>query len=120
MKRPRSTSTVAPSPGQPPSTGPATTPEATPVPPPLWRETAPIVAAVLAALDVVETAPRSGPAAKAYRSVLRREGEAAVALGGPEAMAAVLQQILKVEPEKAKTRRVILGMAWSDLPGWRS
>ena len=49
---------------------------------PTWREVAPIVSALVATLEAIETGPKAGPAMRAHRSAMRRQGSAAAALGG--------------------------------------
>ena len=116
MKRPFTTSLASPPPGQPqePKAEPA---EALP-PPATWRETAPIVAALGAILSAMESGPKVGPAVKAYRSAIRRHGQDAAAIGGSDAMEAVLRQVVDAAPDQAG-REAALTEAWAGLPGWR-
>ena len=87
--------------------------------PATWRETAPIVAALGAVLSAMESGPKAGPAVKAYRSAIRRHGQKAAAIGGPEAMQAVLRQVVDAAPDQAG-REAALTEAWTGLPGWRA
>jgi hypothetical protein len=115
MKRPLTTSFAAP----PPSPTAPAEPDAPPTPPaPTWREVAPIVAALIGTLESIETGPKAGPAMKAHRSALRRQGQAAAALGGPEAMAAVLEQVGGADALRADRRLAIVREAWAGLPDW--
>ena len=84
-----------------------------------WRETAPIVAALEAILTAMESGPKAGPAVKAYRSAIRRHGQEAAAIGGPEAMEAVLRQVVEAAPDQAGREAALTG-AWVGLPGWRT
>jgi hypothetical protein len=112
MKRPLTTGFTVP----PPSGPQPVAPENPPVP--TWREVAPIVAALVAVLEAIETGPKAGPAMKAHRSAMRRQGEAAAALGGPEAMAAVLKQVAGTDPLRAERRLAFIREAWTGLSGW--
>jgi hypothetical protein len=114
MKRPLTTSFSAPA--------PTLTPQAEPEQPATvtWREAAPIVSAVITTLEAIETGPKAGPAMRAHRSAMRRQGEAAAALGGPEAMEAVLHQVSEVDPARAEQRLAIIREAWTGLPGSHS
>lgn len=116
MKRPLTTSLASPPPDQPqePKAEPA---EASP-PPATWRETAPIVAALGAILSAMESGPKVGPAVKAYRSAIRRHGQDAAAIGGSDAMEAVLRRVVDAAPDQAG-REAALTDAWAGLPGWR-
>lgn len=111
MIRPRTThSTASP-------TGASAEPD-----PPLsanWRDIAPIVAALVAILGAMESGPKVGPAVKAYRSAIRRQGQEAAASGGSEAMEAVLRQVVEAAPDQAE-REATITTAWAGLPGWRS
>lgn len=112
MKRPLTTSPAAP---------PLSQLEQPEMPTTLpWRETAPIVAALIAALNIMEASPKAGPAMKAHRSTIRRQGEAAAAVGGPEAMEAVLRQAAETVPDRAERWQKIIVEAWAGLPGWRA
>ena len=113
MKRPLTTN-FAPPPSEPPQVEPEQPSTAT------WREAAPIVASLIATLEAIETGPKAGPARKAHRSSMRRQGEAAAALGGFEAMEAVLQKVGGIDPSRAEQRRTLISEAWTGLPGWRS
>ena len=113
MKRSRSTSFAAP----PPASAPDTQPDQPTVP--SWRELAPVVAALIVALDAMEAGPKAGPALKAHRSALRRQGQAAAAIGGTEAMEVALHQVAEADLARAETRTRLISEAWSDLPGWR-
>src|SRR5947209_4643028 len=110
MKRPLTTSFSAPAPSQAPqaeSEQPAA---------PSWREVAPIVAALVMTLEAIETGPKAGPVMKAHRSAMRRQGEAAAALGGSEAMEAVLHQVVEANPNRGEQRLAFLREAWTGLP----
>ena len=113
MKRPLTTNFAAP----PPSSARQVEPEQ-PLKP-TWREVAPIVSALATILEAVETGPKAGPAMRAHRSALRRQGQAAAALGGSEAMEAVLHQVGEVDPARADQRLALIREAWTGLPGWR-
>ena len=121
MKRPLTTSFAAPAPGRAPqieTTQVETTEvETAHTPAPSWRAVAPIVAALIAMLEAIETGPRAGPAMKAHRSAVRRQGEAAAALGGGEAMDAVLHQVAAVDPGRAEHRLAFIREAWTGLSG---
>lgn len=114
MKRPLTTSSAAP----PPSQAPKAEPEQPAAP--SWREVAPIAAALVTTLEAIETGPKAGPAMKAHRSAIRRQGEAAAALGGSEAMEAVLHQVAEADPARAEQRLALIREAWTELPEWRS
>lgn len=103
------------------SAAPAASAPAEPLPPApqTWRETAPIAAALGAILRTMESGPKVGPALKAYRSALRRHGEEAAAIGGSDAMEAVLRQVVEAAPDQAG-REAALTEAWAGLSGWRS
>ncbi|MGH1570465.1 hypothetical protein ACRAWG_07040 [Methylobacterium sp. P31] len=111
MKRPLTTSFAAP----PPSRTSQVVPEQTPVP--TWCEVAPIVSALVTTLEAIESGPKAGPAMRAYRSAMRSQGEAAAALGGTEAMEAVLQQVADVDPTRAERRLAFVREAWAGLSG---
>ena len=113
MKRPLTTDFAAP----PASRTPQAEPE--PPPAPTWREVAPIVSARVTTLEAIESGPKAGPAMRAHRSAMRRQGEAAAALGGSEAMDAVLHQVAEVDPARSERRLALLREAWTGLPGWR-
>lgn len=113
MKRPRTTSFAAPPPDQPQDTGSDQSAV------PSWRELAPIVAALIVVLVVMEASPRAGPALKAHRATIRQQGKAAAAIGGTEAMEAALRQVAEADPRRAEHRTRVITEAWSDLPGWR-
>lgn len=116
MKRPFTTSLALPPPDQPHA------PKAEPAdgaPPPSRRETAPIAAALIAILSAMESGPKAGPAVKAYRSPIRRQGQDAAAIGGPDTMETVLRQVVEAAPDQAG-REAALADAWAGLPGWRS
>ncbi|MCJ2054741.1 hypothetical protein [Methylobacterium sp. J-070] len=113
MKRPLTTSfPVPPNPDPEPQAGPG------PAPTSSWREVAPIVAALIATLAAIESGPKAGPAMRAHRSALRRQGEAATLLGGSDAMAAVLAQVADTDPARAAGRLDLIRDAWAGLPGW--
>lgn len=114
MKRPRTTSFAEPAPSRDGAADPP------PPPAPTWREVAPIVATLIATLEAIETGPKAGPAMRAHRSAMRRQGEAAVALGGPEALDAVLHQIAAADPARSDARCARVRDAWSGLPDPRA
>ena len=116
MARSRTTSPAAPPPG---ATVKPPRPEPQPQAPPQFREAAPIVASLVAILNAIETGPKAGPALKAYRSAMRRQGEAAAAIGGGDAMEAVLLQVAEAAPDRAEQRRRVVADAWIGLPEWR-
>ncbi len=101
-----------------PSQAPRTEPEQPS--PPTWREVAPIVAALVATLEAIEIGPKAGPAMRVHRSALRRQGEAAAALGGPEVMDAVLHQVAEVDQARSERRLAFVREAWVGLPGLRA
>ena len=111
MKRPLTTNFAAPA--------PSSAPELDPSPAPSWREAAPIVAALITTLEAIEAGPKAGPAMRAHRSAMRRQGEAAAALGGSEAMRDVLEQVAQIDPARAAQRLEYVREAWTDLPAWR-
>jgi hypothetical protein len=111
LKRPLTTSFSAP-----PAPEPPTAPERPPVP--SWREVAPVVAALVMTLEAIEAGPKAGPAMRAHRSALRRQGEAAAALGGTDAMDAALHQVADADPARAAQRLAFIRDAWTGLPGW--
>lgn len=117
IKRPLTTSLAVPPPDQ--SQVPKAEPAKEAPSPPSWRETAPIAAALGAILSAMESGPKVGPALKAYRSAIRRQGQEAATLGGPDAMEAVLRPVVEAAPDQA-VREVALTEAWAELPGWRS
>ncbi len=84
-----------------------------------WRDTAPIVAALISILSAMESGPKAGPAVKAYRSAIRRQGQEAATIGGSDAMETVLRQVVEAAPDQAE-REATLAEAWTGLPGWRS
>lgn len=84
-----------------------------------WRDLAPIVSALLVTLEIMEVSHKAGPALKAHRSTLRRQGEAAARLGGAEAMEAALRQVAEANPARAEGRDAIIREAWAGLPGWQ-
>ena len=47
----------------------------------------------------MESGPKAGPAVKAYRSAIRRQGQNAAAIGGRDAMEAVLRQVVDAAPD---------------------
>ncbi|GJE14790.1 hypothetical protein [Methylobacterium longum] len=114
MKRPLITSFSAPTPSQEPR--PALQQPTVQS----WREVAPIVATLITTLEAVETGPKAGPAMKAHRSAMRRQGSAAAALGGSESMEAVLHQVAEVDLDRAEQRLAFVREAWTGLPGWCS
>ena len=111
MKRPLTTSFSAP-----PDPEPPTAPERPPTP--SWREIAPIVAALVTILEAIESGPKAGPAMRAHRSALRRQGEAAAVLGGTDALETAVQQVADAEPARAAPRLDLIRDAWAGLPGW--
>lgn len=111
MKRPRTTSFA-----MTPSHAPQVELEQQPAP--TWREVAPIVASLIATLEAIETGPKAGPVMKAHRSAIRRQGETAAALGGPEALSAVLHQVVEADSNRAERRLAFIREAWVGLPGW--
>lgn len=112
MKRPLTTSFSA--------TAPSQAPQPEPEPPPVstWRDVAPIVSALIITLEAIETGPKAGPAMRAHRAAMRRQGTAAAALGGSQAMEAVLHQVGGVDPTRADQRLALVREAWTGLPGW--
>ena len=114
MKRPLTTSFSAPAPSQAPQAEPGQPPT------PTWCEVAPIVSSLVITLKAIETGPKAGPAMRAHRSAMRRQGEAAAALGGHEAMEAVLHQVGEVDHARADQRLALIREAWTGLSGWRS
>lgn len=116
MKRPLTTSLAVPPPDQPqtPKAGPA---DGSPLS--SWREAAPIAAALIAILSAIESGPKVGPAVKAFRSAIRRQGREATTIGGPDAMETVLRQVVETAPDQAE-REATVAEAWTGLPGWRS
>lgn len=111
MKRSRMTSFAAPAQSQVPQAEPEQAPTTR-------HEVVPIVAALIATLDAIETGPKAGPAMRVHRSDLRRHGEAAAALGGARALRAVLDQIAEVDPARAERRLTFIREAWAGLSGW--
>lgn len=75
-------------------------------------------ASVLALIAAVEGLPDGSPAAAAYRSALRRKGEA-LAAAGPAALGDVLARVRASAVDLAETREAILDTAWSGLSGWQ-
>jgi hypothetical protein len=110
LKRPLTTSFSAP-----PNPEPPAAPERPSVP--SWREVAPIVAALVTILEAIESGPKAGPAMRAHRSSLRRQGEAAAALGGADALETALQQVAVADPARAALRLDLVRDAWTGLPG---
>ncbi|KAA0122859.1 hypothetical protein CIW48_15570 [Methylobacterium sp. P1-11] len=110
MKRPLTTNFALP----PPSQVPQAEPEQPPIP--TWREVAPVVSALVTTMEAIETGPKAGPAMKAHRSAMRRQGEAAAALRGSEAMEAVLRQVAEADPARAERRITFICEAWTGLP----
>jgi hypothetical protein len=110
MKRPLTTSFSAPPPAQaePPEPAPAAA---------SWRDVAPFAAALLATLEAIEAGPKAGPAMRAHRSAMRRQGEAAAALGGSGALEAVLNQVAEADAARAAQRLALIHEAWTGLPG---
>ncbi|GJD43982.1 hypothetical protein AFCDBAGC_1844 [Methylobacterium cerastii] len=113
MKRPLTTNFTAP------PLKPADVPEPEVPLPATWRETAAIVVALGAILSAMESGPKVGPAVKAYRSAIRRHGQEAAAIGGSDAMEAVLRQVVDAAPDQIG-REAVLTEAWAGLPGWRT
>lgn len=112
MKRPLTTSLSAPPLEQ------AEARESEASKPANWRDTAHIVAALISILSAMESGPKAGPAVKAYRSAIRRQGQEAAAIGGGDAMEAVLRQVVDAAPDQAN-REAALVEAWAGLPSWR-
>ncbi|MEE7448462.1 hypothetical protein MRF4_11855 [Methylobacterium radiotolerans] len=56
-------------------------------------------------------------AGRATRSAMRRQGEAAAALGGSEALEAVLHQVAEADAARAERRLALVREAWTGLPG---
>jgi hypothetical protein len=110
MKRPHTTGHL----GVPPPQDDPIAPVAQ-VQPPIVES---VAAALLSLIAAVETQP-AGPATKAYRAAIRREGEEAAAAGGSEVLEAVLRQVCDAAPDRAERRERILAEAWAGLPGWR-
>ncbi|KAA0121508.1 hypothetical protein CIW48_23195 [Methylobacterium sp. P1-11] len=110
MKRPLTTSFSAPPPAraEPPEPAPAAA---------SWRDVAPFAAALIATLEAIEAGPKAGPAMRAHRSAMRRQGEAAAALGGSEALEAVLNQVAEADAAQAAQRLALIREAWTGLPG---
>ena len=84
-----------------------------------WRDTAPIVAALISILSAMESGPKAGPAGKAYRSAIRSQGQEVAAIGGGDAMEVVLRHVVEDAPDQAG-REATLVEAWAGLPGWRT
>lgn len=109
MKRPLTTSFSAPPPEQ------ARSPESAPAA--SWRDVAPFAAALIATLEAIEAGPKAGPALRAHRSALRRQGQAAEELGGDEALEATLRQVADADPARAAQRLALIRDAWTGLTG---
>ncbi|WP_457107160.1 hypothetical protein [Methylobacterium sp. P5_C11] len=109
MKRPLTTNFSAPPPTevQPPEPEPSAA---------SWRDVAPFAAALIATLEAIEAGPKAGPAMRAHRSAMRRQGEGAAALGGSEALAAVLHQVADADAARAAPRLALIREAWAGLP----
>ena len=112
MKRPLTTNLSAPPPKQ------AEAREAEVSTPANWRDLAPIVSTLSTILSAMESGSKAGPAVKAYRWALRRQGQDAAAIGGADAMGTVLRQVVAAAPDQAG-RDATLAEAWAGLPGWR-
>ena len=84
-----------------------------------WRDLALIALALIAILSALESGPKAGPAVKAYRSAIRRQGLEAATIGGLDGMEAVLRQIVEAAPDQAG-REVTLTEAWASLPRWQA
>lgn len=95
-------------------------PEEAPVKPVVGDTANAIGRSLLALVIVVEGQPSVGPAVKAYRAAIRRNGEEAAQAGGSEAMEAALQFVRNAAPDRAERRETIIDKAWSGLNGWRS
>jgi hypothetical protein len=110
MKRPLTTSFSAPPPveARPAEPEPAAA---------SWRDIAPLAAALIGTLEAIEAGPKAGPAMRAHRSAMRRQGEAAAALGGAEALEAVLKQVAEADAVRAERRLALIREAWTGLPG---
>ncbi|WP_426315165.1 hypothetical protein ACN9MF_06660 [Methylobacterium fujisawaense] len=118
MKRPLTTSFSAPPPAQAASPEPATSTATTAATTAAsWRDVAPFAAALIATLEGIETGPKAGPAMRAHRSAMRRQGAAAAALGGSEALEAVLHQVAEADAARAAQRLALIREAWTGLPG---
>jgi hypothetical protein len=63
--------------------------------------------ALLSLVASVEMLP-AGPATKAYRAAIRRNGEEAAAAGGSAVLEAVLRRVCDAAPNRADRRRRIL------------
>jgi hypothetical protein len=109
MKRPLTTNFSAPPPerAHPPEPAPAAA---------TWRDVAPFAAALIATLEAIEAGQKAGPAMRAHRSAMRRQGEAAAALGGSEALEAVLDQVADADAARAERRLALVREAWAGLP----
>lgn len=110
MKRPLTTNFSAPPPER------AHAPESAPAAA-TWRDVAPFAAALIATLEAIEAGQKAGPAMRAHRSAMRRQGEAAAALGGSEALEAVLNQVADADAARAERRLALVREAWAGLPG---
>jgi len=110
MKRPLTTNFSAPPPerAHPPEPAPAAA---------SWRDVATFAAALIATLEAIEAGQKAGPAMRAHRSAMRRQGEAAAALGGSEALEAVLNQVADADAARAERRLALVREAWAGLPG---
>ena len=78
-----------------------------------------IGAATITLLAAIEGAPAGSPAAAAYRSALRRKGQALAEAGGPAALADVLTRVRTADTARADARDAIVDEAWAGLLGWR-
>ena len=96
----------------------ATTATRRPVPAPPPDAPERIVAATIALLAAIEGAPAGSPAATAFRSALRRRGQALTEVSGPAALADVLAHVRTADTARADAREAVLTAAWADLAGW--
>ena len=82
-----------------------------------WRDLAPFAAALIATLEAIEAGPKVGPAMRAHRSAMRRQGESIAALGGVEALEAVLHQVSEADAARSTQRLSLIREAWIGLRG---
>lgn len=108
MKRPLTTSFSAPPPERSHQPEPALDAAC-------WRDVAPFAAALIATLEAIEAGPKAGPAMRAHRSAMRRQGEAVAALGGAEALKALLHQVAEADAERSAQRISLIKEAWVGL-----
>lgn len=74
-----------------------------------------VAAATIARLVAIEGAPTRSPAATAFRSALRRKGQALVKAGGPAALVDMLARVRTEAPERADAHNGVLAAAWAGL-----